>query len=29
VKAARRDLAADPAVTASGAFLEDKRYGGQ
>jgi trehalose 6-phosphate phosphatase len=26
VEAARRDLAADPAVTASGAFLEDKRY---
>ena len=26
VDAARRDLAADPAVTASGAHLEDKRY---
>ena len=26
VEAARRDLAADPAVTASGAHLEDKRY---
>jgi trehalose 6-phosphate phosphatase len=26
VAAARRDLAADPAVTASGAHLEDKRY---
>jgi trehalose 6-phosphate phosphatase len=26
VEAARRDLSADPAVTASGAYLEDKRY---
>jgi trehalose 6-phosphate phosphatase len=26
VEAARRDLAADPAVTSSGAHLEDKRY---
>ncbi|HEV2895785.1 MAG TPA: trehalose-phosphatase, partial [Actinomycetota bacterium] len=26
VEAARRDLAADPAVTGSGAYLEDKRY---
>ncbi|HEX2375174.1 MAG TPA: trehalose-phosphatase [Actinomycetota bacterium] len=26
VEAAARDLAADPAVTASGAYLEDKRY---
>jgi trehalose 6-phosphate phosphatase len=26
VEAARKDLAGDPAVTASGAFIEDKRY---